>query len=207
VGCSSAIVANICQGTQLTFLTDTLSNDDTDTDTVRTALLAKCVPAPATTVVANDSATTVNATSGEPVTGNVFVVLGGPYRQTLVQYLENHGVTSVYYAFDASHGGFNGRSADGGADPVLVKVLYTALDGAHSSFVIETVRDPASGTLLLALYGLDAAGTDAATFYFVNHVLPNIGTFTSGYYVYDWVDGDGNKTPGDADTFTLVTSG
>ncbi|HEX4475259.1 MAG TPA: hypothetical protein VH142_09300, partial [Polyangiaceae bacterium] len=98
-GCSSAIVANICQGTQLTFLTDTLSNDDTDTDTVRTALLAKCVPAPATTVVANDSATTVNATSGEPVTGNVFVVLGGPYRQTLVQYLENHGVTSVYYAF------------------------------------------------------------------------------------------------------------
>lgn len=206
-GCSAAIVANVCQGTQLTFLTDTLSNDDTDTATIQTALLAKCIPVPATTVVANDSATNVNATSGEPVTGNVFVVLGGPYRQTLVQYLENHGVTSVYYAFDASHGGFNGRSADGGVDPSLSQFLYTDLDGAHSSFVIETVRDPASGTLLLALYGLDAAGTDAATFYFVNHFLPNLGAFTSSYYVYDWSDGNGNKTPDDADTFTLKSSG
>ena len=103
-------------------------------------------------------------------------------------------------------GGGTDAGSDAGADRIIVDELYSALDDSHGYFIMEMIVDPDSGTLVFADYGLDAVGTIAGTWYFVNKVLPDLSSFGKTWYVYKWMDQDGDKMPSNPDQFSLVAS-
>ena len=206
-GCLAATLASVCASDTATFLLDGLSVDEATVPSVRDAFTATCLPSVAPLTASQASAGTINASSGRPVvgSGNLQVVVGGTYGQRLISYLESSGLTTVYNSYVGTTAQFNVRS--GSSSNVVVTAPESVLTDSHSYFVIETVVDPATGTLTLALYGFTSPGTAAAAWYFVNEMLPALASFDESYYVYEWTDGDADLAPGAADTFTLVVSG
>jgi hypothetical protein len=207
--CKPAIVANICDTPIATVLLDGLSTDDAASAAIQTGLVASCAPPPTATAVAQASSGVIHPTTGRPVVGggNMLVVAGGPYGQLLIRYLETAGVTPIYGYYDSTVNQLRGRaSGEGGADPLIVDALQTTITDSHSFFLVETVVDPASGTLALIVYGISASGTQAGTWYFVQKMLPMRASLVKSWYVYEWTDQDANQQPGDADLFTIVAS-
>jgi len=206
-GCLTATIATVCASDTATFLLDGLSVDEATVPIVRDAFVATCSPPTTPETVNQASAGTIHATTGRPVvgSGNLQVVVGGTYGQKLMSYLESSGVTAVYNSYVGTTAQFNVR--DGSSSTVVVTAPESVLTESHSYFVIETVVDPTTGTLTLAMYGFTSPGTVAAAWYFVNEMLPAPGSFDKSYYVYEWTDGDADQLPSAADTFTLVVSG
>src|SRR5262249_48471316 len=152
-GCHTATIANLCESATATFLLDGLSVDEATVPLVHDGFVATCSPSTTPKTVAQASAGTVNPTTGRPVvgSGNLQVVGGGTYGQKLMNYLESSGLTAVYNTYDGSTAQFNVRS--GGGSTVVVNATAAQLTDSHSYFVIETVADPATGTLTLGTYG------------------------------------------------------
>jgi len=73
--------------------------------------------------------------------------------------------------------------------------------------VIQAVRDPATGTLVLVAYGWDQAGTTAAAWFFANVMMPSLSSYTDTWYVYEWTDQGADSMPGSAAEFRLIQSG
>jgi hypothetical protein len=198
----------------VTILLDGLGIDDDAATVTRDGLVARCSGPPAVSIVAQGTSGAINPTTGQPVTGggNLLVTNGGPFGQLLLRYLETSGISPVYNYYDTTVSRLYGRGGgadggpDGGSDPLIVDQLQSSLDDSHGFFVVEMIVDPASGTVALAIDGLDSVGTTAGTWYFVNKMLTNLGAFGKSWYVYEWVDQDADKLPGDPDQFTLVTS-
>jgi len=86
-------------------------------------------------------------------------------------------------------------------------VVASNLTVDHDFLVIQTVRDPTTGTLLLEAYGFDQAGTTAAAWYFANVMMPSLSSTTQAWYVYEWSDAGGDHLPNNASEFVLVQSG
>jgi hypothetical protein len=209
-GCKAAIVANVCESPIVTFLLDGLAADDPATAVLQTGLATSCNPAPTTTAVPQSTSGAINPTNGKPVTGsgNMLIVAGGPFGQLLVKYLETSGMTPVYSYYDNMVNQLRGRSpGDAGADPIIVNAMQSDVTDSHSFFLIEFVTDPASGTLAFIVYGISAAGTSAATWYFAQKMLPARASLDKSWYVYEWTDLDNDKTASDGDDFKLVASG
>jgi hypothetical protein len=208
-GCRPAVIASVCDSANVTFLLDGLSVDEATVPTLSAGIVAGCSPTPAVRSVTQAVAGTINAITGRPVvgSGDIQVVVGGPYGQRLIRYLEATGVTAVYNTYDGSTAQYNVRGANGGAPTVVVNATAAALTDGHSYFVIEMVPDPSTGTLAFALYGFTSPGTVAATYYFLNEMLPARATFDKSYYVYEWTNVDADLQPSSADTFHLVASG
>jgi hypothetical protein len=203
-GCRDATIANLCDSAHATFLKDGLSIDDAQDDILSAALVAGCATKPTVTSVALANAVTINPKTGQPVVGgnDMQVVVGGPFGQTLIKYLDNAGVTAIYSNYDNGREQFRLRS--GGTPPV--DVAQSSSTDSHDFVLIEAVTDPKSGTLMFAIDGFQQEGTIAGVWYFVNQMLPSLSSKTASYYVYEWTD-DGDKQPGIGDTFNLVTSG
>jgi hypothetical protein len=198
----------------LTILLDGLSIDDASAPILRDGLLAQCPGPPAASIVAQKSSGAINPTTGQPVAGggNMLAMNGGPYGQDLLRYLEKSGISPLYQYYDATLTRFYGRGggadagSDAGPDRIIVEELQSALNDSHGYFIMEMIVDPDSGTLVFSDYGLDAVGTIAGTWYFVNKVLPNLATFGKSWYVYKWTDQDADKMPSDPDQFSLIAS-
>jgi hypothetical protein len=206
-GCVTATVASICAADTATFLLDGLSVDEATVPSVRDAYVATCSPATTPVTAPQASAGTINATTGRPVvgSGNLQVVVGGTFGQRLMSYLESSGLTAVFNSYVGTTAQFNLRGESGTS--VVVTAPEDVLTDSHSYFLIETVVDPATGTLTLATYGFTSQGTAAAAWYFVNEMLPSLETFDSSYYVFEWTDEDADLTPSAQDTFALLASG
>lgn len=202
-GCRDATIASVCDSARATFLKDGLNIDDAQDDVLSAGLVAGCATKPTVTSPKLTDAVTINPTTGQPVvgSGDMQVVVGGPFGQALIKYLDNAGVTPAYSTYDNMREQFRLRS--GGTPPVDVA---GSTDG-HDWVLIETVVDPKTGTLMFAVDGFQQQGTIAGVWYFVNTMLPSLSTYTKSYYIYEWTDGDGDKAPSSADTFTLVASG
>jgi hypothetical protein len=212
------VLAHVCDSPRATVLLDGLSGDDPISATVKDGLVVGCPPAspaPVAVLVAQAQAGTIHPVSGRPVvgSGDLQVVLGGPLGQFLIRYLENARLSSVYFTYDSVTARFYGRATDGGADPIIVEAPRTTLTPSHDFFLVETVVDPATGTLTLALYGFGLKGTEVAAWFFLNEILPNRSAtqWNKSFYVYEWTarsgDAGADPVPSAADTFTLVSSG
>jgi hypothetical protein len=208
-GCRSAVVANVCDSTYATILLDGLEFDDASAPVLNAGLSAGCPTPPTVRSVAQGTAGTINATTGQPVvgSGDLQLVLGGPYGQLLIRYLEESGVTPVYTVSDDNGLRFYVRSADGGPGTVAVDAPHATLTPTHSYFLFESVIDPTTKTLMFAIYGFSSEGTVAATWYFVNVILPALSTYDQSYYIYEWTNADADPAGSAGDTFRLVTSG
>jgi hypothetical protein len=213
-GCKSAILSNVCASPAATFLLDGLSTDDAATATLEAGLASNCQPSPKTVVVAQKDSGLINPTTGKPVGGgaNMVVIAGGPFGQLLLKYLESTRATPIYSYYDASVNQLRARATtdggmdDGGSDTLVVNAPQSTITDSHSFFVVELMLDPPSGTLMLAIYGVSASGTQAGAWYFVQKMVPARATLDKSWYVYEWTDQDANQMPGDADTFRLVAT-
>jgi hypothetical protein len=93
------------------------------------------------------------------------------------------------------------------ADGTVVVSRTVAGDNlSHDFFVIQFMRDPASGSLVLNVQGFWLSGTTAASFFMVNGVLPALSSFDKAWYAYEWTDANGDLAP-DLNEITLKASG
>jgi hypothetical protein len=208
----------VCASPRATLLLDGLAGDDPVSALVGAGLVAGCPPAspaPTTHLVDQTQATTIDPVSGRPVvgSGDLQVVIGGPLGQALIRYMENTRLTSVYFTYDSVVARFRGRNPDGGVDPIIVEAPASTLTLRHDFFLVETVVDPPTGTLTLAVYGFNVKGTEVAAWFFLNEILPNRSAtlWNKNFYVYEWTarpgDAGADPAPSVADTFTLIASG
>lgn len=199
VACTAAVLKNLCQNTHVTSVLDGAAADDAASAVVRTALISGCTPTPISGVVEQASTNVIHNITGKPRVGpgELLVAVGGDAYSRLVGYLNTERSAPIYnvdYDFRRS------------LDQSLVKT-GSGLSADHDFLVIQAVRDPSTGTLILVAYGLDAAGTTAAGWYFANVMLPSLTSYTNAWYVYEWMDTVDDNMPTNATEFQLIQSG
>jgi hypothetical protein len=206
-GCTGNTVANVCDALETVFLLDGQPVDDAMADQLLAAFQSECADGAPRATIVQTSSSALNQMTGQPVvdSGELVVVLGGPFGQYIVNYLEDNKLTRSYNQYDASTSWFYGRASEG-ADPVLVMAPHSTLSADHDFFVIETVIDPISRARVIKVYGLDAAGTKAATWFFVNRVFASPASYGGTHYIYEWTDSDAEDGPSDGDTFTEIVA-
>jgi hypothetical protein len=208
VTCHDTTLANICSVGRVVVILDTSKNDSDGNRVpgraIGAAIKAQCVPAPTLTEAEQDSVEALNLTTGRPVSSSneLLVVAGGPYYQNLEGYVEQERIAPIYFNGTDDSSEFRKNS-----DKSLVIGLPLAADhDSHDFFLIQFMRDSASGSLVLNAQGFWLSGTVAATYQVTNAVLPNLATFNKAWYVYEWTDADNDKAP-DAGEIVLTASG
>jgi hypothetical protein len=215
--CKDALLRNLCNTKNATFLLDGLSDDDASSDVMKNAISSLCMPVPTLVSVSQSTSTAINNTTGQPLVGggDLLVAAGGDSTQLLVAYLEQSRTSPVYNVSDGVsqlQWMRRGGAADGG-DAVIVTVDITTVTPTNDYFLAEVVKDPISGTFSLVVYGIESAGTRAGAFYFANVILPNIvgadvTTITQAWYIYQWTSANpADAGPSIGDTYVLVDSG
>jgi len=158
--------------------------------------------------VEQEASDVLNPVTGQPVAGgnDLLVTIGSAYSNHLVKYLEEERIAPVY-----QHNGggtvpsFQFRHS--GNDALLASTPVDTESDTNGNFLVEIVRDPKTGTLILVAYGYWAGGSAAAGWFVGNRVLPALSTFTDSWYIYRWASDNADPAPDDADTFSLIASG
>ncbi|MFT3922097.1 MAG: hypothetical protein QM778_06155 [Myxococcales bacterium] len=190
LSCTENTVAHVCDAVKFSFLLDGHATDDARAQDLYIAFGDLCSDETPSQTIEQTNSNALNQETGQPVVGagELVVVLGGPFGQHIVGYLEGNKLTKSYNKFDGATAWFYGRGAAGEADPAIVTAPYSILDEHHDFFVIETVTDPISRARVLKLYGLDSPGTNAAAWFFTHEVLADPASFGGTHYIYEWTD-------------------
>jgi hypothetical protein len=150
---------------------------------------------------------------GEPLMSSTYpiVAFASFYVNELVAYYDSTQQTPVYLTDNATANTIMQRTGQLSTGNVIVSENNTQRDsGVVDYFVIQAFQDTNGRTVFL-LWGIGWTGTYAATVYFVTNILPNIASYTDGWYVYRWNDATSgqshNSIPDAGDTFTLINSG
>jgi hypothetical protein len=91
-------------------------------------------------------------------------------------------------------------------DEVVLSLPIDEDHDSHDLFIIQFMRDPASGSLALNAQGLWLSGTNAAAYQLIEGMLPNLASFDKAWYAYEWTDKDDDKAP-DLNEMELIDSG
>jgi hypothetical protein len=198
-------MAAACSVAKVTVVLDGQDGNAVPARAIAAALLATCTPMPVKREVSQDVADAVNASSGRPVAGGdeLLVSTGGGSFAHLTAYLNSALVAPIGAVL-------NGNNYDLRKNATGEVVAHTLYDAPHDSsdvFVIQFIREPSSGSLILNAQGLWQGGTTAAAYYFVNVMLPMLATETKSWYVVRWTDANANLTPDAGDTYELKASG
>jgi hypothetical protein len=211
VACHPMTLANICSIAEAVVILDTVKNpQEGNRDQGRAigaALKAKCSPTPVLTEEEQDSVAALNFTTGRPVSGGreLLIVAGGPFFQNLEVYVEKQRIAPVYW--HATEGNVETQFRKSSDDSVIASLPLSGIDhDSRDLFLIQFMRDAASGSLVLNAQGFWLSGTVAAAFQLKEGMLPNLSTFDQAWYVYEWVDMDDDKLP-DLAEITLQASG
>lgn len=203
-GCQNSTLAGVCSISKVTVVLDGADGNQSAARQMAAGLVAQCTPAPALREVSQSVPDAVNVTTGQPVAGGdeLLVVAGDGYFSHLADYVSVAQVAPIYAVFNPDTLEFHKR-----ANGALV--VSNPAGGEHEAqdvFVIQFMRDPSSGTLVLNAYGFWLAGTNAAAYYFVNSMLPSLSTQTKSWYVYQWTDANNDLLP-ELNEITLIDSG
>ncbi len=204
LGCQASTVAAACSIAKLTVVTDGQSGNTTPALAIANALHTTCATAPTVREVSQDVADAVNATSGRPVAGGdeLLISTGGSSFAHLTAYLNGAQVAPIAAVLSGNDYDFRNTATN----ELVAHTLYTAPNAGHDFFVIQFIREPTSGSLILNAQGLWQSGTTAAAYYFVNVMLPMLATETKSWYVVEWTDANANLAP-DAGEFMITGSG
>jgi hypothetical protein len=195
--CRDLTLANVCSVSNVIVILDTTKNDAEGNRVtgraIGSALEAQCGSRPALTEAEQDSVAALNLTTGQPVSdgGELLVVAGGPFYQMLEGYLENEKIAPLYWKVLPDATEYRKTRDD-------ETVLSLPIAGDHDSrdlFIIQFMRDPKSGSLILNAQGLWLSGTVAAAYQVENAILPNLAAADQAWYAYEWEDKDGDKAP------------
>jgi hypothetical protein len=195
--CYDTELANVCTTPKVIVILDTSKNpadgDRAPGEAIGAALADGCTPTPALSGEDQSSADALNFVTGRPVSGGgeLLVIAGGPFFQSVEGYLEQKRISPLYYFFDGTDSGYK-QSAD---DAVVIKRPNDGEHDTHDIFIIQFMRDPASGSLILNAQGTWLAGTVAAGYYFTQAIMPNLASYDRAWYAYEWIDDDGDNAP------------
>ena len=213
-GCTVVSIANICGNGQTTMLLNSYPADNDSNAVLQGGLTSQCAPPPTAGQIAQTSPGPINPSTGQPVAGggNLLTVAGGfSFSAGQLPRLGRHHAglprapRSDYWRYYRRGGGADAGPDGGASDAVVAEISWTDSTAARDIILIELVRDPASGTLALIVFGQHAESTAAAARYVATQMLPvaNRSTYDKSWYVYDW------RAASDAgpETFTLIASG
>jgi hypothetical protein len=155
-----------------------------------------------------------SSTCGQPLMSSTYPILAFAsfYVNGLVEYYDSTQQTPVYLSYNATlQNTIIQRSGQLSTGKVIVSETNAQRDsGVVDYFVIQAFKDT-NGRSVFIFWGIGWTGTYAATVFFVTNILPNIATYTNGWYVYRWNDASSgqsaNSIPDAGDTFTLIASG
>ena len=206
-GCHDSTLAGICAIAKIALVLDGQDGNAIPGRAIASALQAACSPAPTVREVSQDVADAVNVTSGRPVAGGDELLLapGGFFFARLTNYVSTTPVAPVYGKLSTD--GASQEYRKQGTDALIATEPNDGPHDASDYLLIQMMREPTSGSLILNTQGFWQSGTNAASWYVVNQMLPTLSTWTKAWYVYKWTDGNSNGAPDNANEFTLVDSG
>lgn len=192
----------MCRLPLATVLINELPADDDAGVSMGAAVAAACPPSVNLRTAGQADAGVLRIADGAPIQlGELLVVGGGSFRQDAVRWLEGSNVALVRDTSTATDAIYSLR--DGG---MASTVPFATLGLTRDRLVLQVLRAP-SGALVLHAAGYFGPGTLAASYYFVQNVLPLRATLNTAWYVIEWEDLDGTGGPTAADRYTLIASG
>ncbi|MFO0696007.1 MAG: hypothetical protein U0230_20760 [Polyangiales bacterium] len=182
---------------------DGVPTDDTAGADMGSSLASACGSFPTTSAMQNKPGV-LEPSTGRPIggPGSLYLVGGGETIQNAIAYLQAND-TPLTVSRSGNQYILTSRSTG----QVVLSVDATTLDASHDLALIQVVREPRSGTVVLNAYGYYETGTKAGAFYFATQIAPSLATDANAYYVILWTDGNGDTMPNAGDTFMLVGSG
>lgn len=205
VSCHDITLANICAVPRVAVILDGADGNEVAGRALAAAIAAHCDPAPVMREVSQTVTDALNPASGRPISGahELLIAAGGSFFARLLVYLDAEHVSPIYSFFDGKTTiGF--RKASNNQD-VVTRDRNESNDD-HDFFVIQFLREPKSGSIILNAQGFWLSGTTAATYFFDKEVMPNLSQYDKAWYVYEWKDKDGDKAP-DLNEISAVASG
>jgi hypothetical protein len=168
--------------------------------------VSSCTPTPTEREIDQTAATAdgvANATTGQPVAGadELLVVAGGNFFAHISNFTETSSLAPIYSQQAGATDEYLSR-----ASGAVVATFSSTEDPSHYYFVVQFMRDPVSGSLILNLQGFFAKATAIAASYFASELLPQLSSLTKSWYVYEWTDANANQMVEPAEV-TIVDSG
>ena len=124
---------------------------------------------------------------------------------TVVYYYDNSGQSLLYLTYDGTNHKVLRRT--GGTVASITNAERDA--GLFDYFVFQHFKDD-EGRNVFMIWGVGWKGSYAGAVYFVRYILPTIGSYTQGWYVYRWDEATSgasqNSIPDPGDTYTLIQS-
>jgi hypothetical protein len=137
--------------------------------------------------------------------GETVLLFGGPSPQWCVSYLEGRRLTPVYSRAESMGDGLHFKFIENSTGTAKVDRLVSSIDFEHEDyFVIMTLIDQNNNRVFIS-YGFDWKGTWGAGIY-LGAIGPNIGAYTSQYYIIRWNDSNADGLPQTSE-MTQVASG
>jgi hypothetical protein len=206
--CLAPTYPNFCANSKVYVVHDGITADNAAADLMSSTISANCPPSVMVTTANQTDAALVEQSTGRPLAGSgvTYVLGGGPFPSKVLRYLESTLKTTPIY-FDAPDG-INFYWRDRKTMTAVAQMKGSACSTTHDQFLIELVTDPMSGTLSLVGYGAcSGKGTLGAAYFYANMLLPNKMIYPDSWYVFDWTDKNGNSSPDNGDTFTVLAHG
>jgi hypothetical protein len=208
VECHDTTLASVCSVAKVTVILDS-SKNPTDGNrvpgrAVGVALRDSCSTSPKLLEAEQDSISALNLTTGRPVSdgSELLVVAGGAFYQNLEGYLEGRQITPLYLNYTNDVTEFRRT----GTNKIVASLPMAGDHDSHDIFIIQFMRDPASGSLILNEQGFWLSGTVAGAYQMVHGLLPQLDRQDQAWYAYEWTDADGDKAP-DLGEIKLLDSG
>jgi len=149
----------------------------------------------------------VMQSTGKPLlAGKGIVLVGGQMVHACVRYYENQRIAPVYPSAEGTTYYWYTRAG--------VKLTSTGMDSTlfgngisyhQDMFVVEYFMD-GSGNAVFVIYGYGWKGSFAGGEYFKSIIYPSIDSYTHSYYIFNWVDANGDGFP-DLNEISQVTYG
>ena len=133
--------------------------------------------------------------NGAPkISNGVLVLFAGPVVNEVVEYYESSGTSPLYFKrvtqFGITYFAWYDR-----ANTQKGSITESAnMAGSSDIFTIQYFTD-ANNNMVFVIYGMNYKGTYASGVFFKTYLLPNLSSFTHGWYIYQWNDSNSNGLP------------
>jgi hypothetical protein len=149
-----------------------------------------------TQIMALDTNSTYfDSSTGAPkISNGVLVVFAGPIVNGVVHYYEGVGVSPLRFQYITVGGTQYYALYDRQGNVAASMPASAGQAGTSDMFLLEYFRD-ANNNRVFIIYGFAWKGTYVGGLFFKTYVLPNLASYTHGWYIYQWSDVNGNGLP------------
>ena len=146
---------------------------------------------PQITALDTDSSVIDQSTGAPKVSNKVVVLFGGPLVNEVVHYYESNGIAPLHWVLI---GGFVSGTEyyyNRQGQPVASIPLSVLGPEGQDMGLIEAFMDQ-NGNTVIIFSGFGWKGTFVSGVYFKAVLVSQLSTMPDSWYIYSWVDGNGN---------------